>query len=263
MKSKPSLTAALIFVALWLGITIAGGFLQGGGSATLDGLVKQGPLWGVWLALLFLGVGTLVFRWTGVGFRRADWLDSLRLMWLPLLMIAGFLAAGMQGTVPPPTVIGWVFLNCLFVGISEEWAFRGILLKPFREKQPLLTAVIVTSVIFGLAHALNGFVIGNFGAALGQAVAAAMSGFLFTALRLRTRSLWPVMLLHGLWDFSVFFLAAGSSAEAPAAAAPEGPVRWIAPMILVLPNLLYGCYLLRASRRPALVSDEGTVTKQG
>ena len=229
MKSKPALLLALIVVALWLGITILGGNLQSGGDSALDELVKAGPLWGVWTALTFLVIVTLASRWKGLGFARPDWAEAFRLMWLPGLFI---------------------------VGISEEWAYRGILLKPLRERFPVMTAAILTSVIFGMSHALNGFVTGDFGKAVVQAVAASMSGFLFTALRLRTGSLLPVMLLHGLWDFSVFFFALSTAGGTAGPAEASGTAAWIAPVVMVLPNCLYGWYLLRRKKRGELDKED-------
>jgi hypothetical protein len=60
------------------------------------------------------------------------------------------------------------------------------------------------------------------------------------------------MLLHGLWDFSVFLLglsAAGSGVELPET---SGPAALLAPVVLVLPNFLYGWYLLRRAKRGEL-----------
>jgi membrane protease YdiL (CAAX protease family) len=258
MKSKPTFLLALVVVALWLGITIFGGNLQSGGSTSLDELVKNGPLWGVWTALTFLAVLTLAFRWKGLSFARPDWKEAIRLMWLPGLFIVGILGGAFTGTLPAASVIFWIFMNSMIVGISEEWAYRGILLKPLRERFPVMTAAILTSVIFGMSHALNGFVTGDFGKALVQAVAASMSGLLFTALRLRTGSLLPVMLLHGLWDFSVFFFALSTAGGTESATEVSGPVAWFAPVVMVTPNFLYGWYLLRRTKRVDL-EEQGAV----
>ncbi|MEQ1839230.1 MAG: CPBP family intramembrane glutamic endopeptidase [Verrucomicrobiales bacterium] len=256
MKSKPALLLALIVVALWLGITILGGNLQSGGDTTLDELVKAGPLWGVWTALTFLVIVTLASRWKGLGFARPDWAEAFRLMWLPGLFIVGMLGGAFTGTLPAGSVIFWIFVNSMIVGSSEEWAYRRILLKPLRERFPVMTAAILTSVIFGMSHALNGFVTGDFGKALVQAVAASMSGFLFTALRLRTGSLLPVMLLHGLWAVSVFFFALSTAGGTAGPAEASSPAAWIAPVVMVLPNCLYGWYLLRRKKRGELDKED-------
>lgn len=251
MKSKPSLSVALIVVAVWLGITIIGGNLQGGGGSSLEELVVSGPLRGVWAALMFLAGLIYALKWKGLGLHRPDWPDSFRLMWLPGLFVMVMLAGVFFGAPPAPVTIMWIFINTVFVGVSEELAYRGILLRAMRDRFPLFTAVILTSVVFGLSHALNGFVTGDFTTALTQALAAAMSGVLFTALRVRTGSLRPVILLHALWDFAVFLLALSFSAEeGPGEAASTGrSLSWLAPVLLVTPNFLYGLYLIRPSKR--------------
>ena len=65
------------------------------------------------------------------------------------------------------------------------------------------TAFVMTSILFGAVHLANVFVTGDLSAAAFQAVAAGCSGVLFLAVRLRSGSLYPGMLLHCLWDFAV------------------------------------------------------------
>lgn len=247
MKSKPTLFTAIIVVTVWLAITIIGGNRQGGGQQSLDELVSHGPLWGVWTALAFLAVVTVMFRWSGIGFTRPDWKRSLKLMWLPGLLVALMLGGACAGTIPPPMVLFWVLVNTLLVGVSEEWAFRGVLLKSLRDRFPLLAAISLNAVAFGLVHSLNGFVTGDFASAFNQAAAASMSGVLFVALRLRTHSLLPVMLLHGLWDFSAFSL--GLSQGKTVSPGVNGAEAFFLPLLIVLPNFLYGCYLLRSGKQ--------------
>ncbi len=247
MKSKPTLVTAIIVVAVWLSITIIGGNRQGGGQQSLDELVSRGPIWGVWVALAFLVLVGAVCRWSGMGFTRPDWMRSLRLMWLPGLFVALMIGGACAGKLPPAVVLSWVLVNTLMVGISEEWAFRGVLLKSLRDRVPLLAAVALNAIAFGLVHSLNGFVTGDFGSAFSQAVAASMSGVLFVALRIRLHSLLPVMLLHGLWDFSAFIL--GLSRGEVTSPGAEGLEGFFLPLLIVLPNFLYGCYLLRRGKR--------------
>ena len=71
--------------------------------------------------------------------------------------------------------------------------------------------MIITAVLFGAMHALNGFLTGEFGPAMIQAVMAAGFGVWVAALRVRLNSVIPVMILHGLWDFSVFSMGAGTT----------------------------------------------------
>ena len=110
--------------------------------------------------------------------------------------------------MPSSTVGGKVLLivlaNSLLVGISEELMYRGILLYGARTRYSLWASIWIVSLLFGLVHSLNGFLTGAFGPAIIQAVMAFFSGVMFMGLRMRQNSLLPAMLIHGLWDFSVF-----------------------------------------------------------
>ena len=124
--------------------------------------------------------------------------------------------------------------------------FRGVLLQSLRRTVSIWVAVALTTLAFGAIHLLNVFMTGELRAAAIQAVAAALSGLLFIALRLRTGSLWPCIVVHGLWDFALFSLAASRSGESQGGDG-GGPITLMTfvPILLVLPNALYGLWLMR------------------
>ena len=75
----------------------------------------------------------------------------------------------------------------------EEVAFRGFLLTRLREvlgngRAALVTAVIVTSVLFGLLHSEQGVV---------GVVAVALDGVVFCSLRVYFGTVWAPVLAHG------------------------------------------------------------------
>ena len=78
-------------------------------------------------------------------------------------------------------------------------------------KYGVFRAAIIVSIVFGLAHALNGFITGEFGQAITQAGINVLSGFWYTGLRIRNKSIFPVMILHILWDFSALTLTLGAA----------------------------------------------------
>ena len=105
---------------------------------------------------------------------------------------------------------------------------------------------------FGSIHSLNVFVTGDLKSALVQSAAAFLSGLMFIALRLRTGSLWPPIIVHALWDFATFMLgAAGDSAAhgnlpSEAATLPTASgLSALLPVLIVLPNAIYGLWLMR------------------
>ena len=112
--------------------------------------------------------------------------------------------------------------------------------------------MFLTSVAFGAIHSLNVFVTGDLKAALIQSSAAFLSGLVFIALRLRTGSLWPPIIVHALWDFATFTLGAAGHAASQGSIAAEaarfptaGGLSVYLPILLVLPNAIYGLWLMR------------------
>ena len=87
--------------------------------------------------------------------------------------------------------------SMICVGILEELIFRGLLFNAMR-KDGLRSAVIVSSLTFGIGHIVN--LVNGSGVALLpnllQVCYAAAAGFLFVILYIKTGSLWPCILTH-------------------------------------------------------------------
>ncbi|HSQ07083.1 MAG TPA: CPBP family intramembrane glutamic endopeptidase [Chromatiaceae bacterium] len=235
---------ALGAFVIWTAITVIGGRLRAGGETELVEAVTQGVNWVYPLAAAFLLAVVAWQRWDDVGLKTAPAAGSLRLLWLPALYIAGFLVLGVLLGLPPIAVIFFVLVNTFFVGLSEELMFRGILLQALRHRMAIWPAILVTSLLFGAVHSLNVFATGHLLTAVVQSGAALLSGLLFIAIRLRTGSLWPAIVVHGLWDFGVFTMGAAGGAPAGPATAPTS-FQTFAPVLLVLPTALYALWLLR------------------
>jgi len=154
----------------------------------------------VTLTVLLAVILTVSASWRRVGFRRGT---GRQLLWvLPMALPAvlnlypGLDPGGLSA------VLGFLCL-ALMVGFVEESAFRGLML---RALEPLgeWRAVIVTTVLFGVTHLLN-ILAGEGGLqAVMQLLYAAAIGFAFAALALRTRLIWPLVLVHALIDFVAF-----------------------------------------------------------
>ena len=229
----------------WLLITVVGGQIHTGEAPLLEA-VTRGLGWPFLLAALFLLALVVWQQWRDVGLNKLASGRSLLLTWLPVLYIVAGLGLAVVFGLPPAGVLLWILFNTFLVGLSEELMFRGVLLQALRRTVSIWPAVALTTLAFGAIHMLNVFMTGELRAALIQSAAAALSGLLFIALRLRTGSLWPCIIVHGLWDFATFTLAAARSGEAQASSG-GGPmtVMTFLPILLVLPNALYGLWLMR------------------
>ncbi|MED5547030.1 MAG: CPBP family intramembrane glutamic endopeptidase [Pseudomonadota bacterium] len=120
---------------------------------------------------------------------------------------------------------------------------------------------MVTSVLFGAVHSLNGFNTGDCNGALLQSVAAAISGMIFIAIVVRTGSIWPAIIYHWLWDGVLFLMGVASALDEEHAAASEVAVSGLGavvfPLMIALPNFLWALWLLRKVRDASYRQDEG------
>lgn len=247
MNQRLAISCASFVV--WLLITLVGETLGAGAHQTLPETVSRGPGWPFAAAAAFLLAVVAWRRWRDVGLNQRPSARSLRLAWLPMLYIVGGFGLAVQLGLPPASVMLWVLVNTFLAGLSEELMFRGVLLQALRQSVAVVPAVVLTTLAFGAIHSLNVFVTGELRAAVIQSTAAALSGLLFMALRLRTGSLWPSIVVHGLWDWAAFMAALASAKDPAAAAAPTGAMS-LAPILLVLPNGLYGLWLMRHLGQP-------------
>ena len=98
----------------------------------------------------------------------------------------------------------------LLVGFTEELTARGLLLVGLRSRLSEVWVWLITSVAFGLMHFVNFFSGQDLAPTLQQVASAFMIGTVFYILRRTTGSLIWAMVLHGLWDFSVFGVGHGT-----------------------------------------------------
>ena len=246
------LAIALAAFVVWIAITIIGGNITTGGEGSLLDSVQSGIGWTWVVAAGFILAVVLWQGWHDVALNRWADVRGWRLTWLPMIHIVGALGFATFMGLPPATALLIILVNTLLVGFSEELMLRGAVLQGFRHATKIWPAVLLTSVAFGAMHSLNVFVTGDLKAALVQSCAAFLSGLVFIALRLRTGSLWPPIIVHALWDFATFTLGAAGHqathgnlpAEAVTPAAASGLTEFI-PILLVLPNAIYGLWLMR------------------
>ncbi len=130
-----------------------------------------------------------------------------------LLMLLPFLVFHYVGSV-----VSWfqfgignvliAFLRAFAPGFSEEFMFRGLgvanFMRTIKEEKQITTIWILSSVVFGLVHILNGLVGADPLAALIQSVYAIGVGLILGAVYLRTGNLWPTIIGHLTVDFMEF-----------------------------------------------------------
>ena len=118
------------------------------------------------------------------------------LLWfLPLAVISSVNLWGGIAVQGSATEILLYVVSMCFVGFLEEVIFRGLLFKGMA-KTNVTAAVIVSSLTFGMGHAVNLLMGAPLGETLLQLVYASAVGFCFTAIFLAGGSIWPCILAH-------------------------------------------------------------------
>ncbi|MEO9801703.1 MAG: CPBP family intramembrane glutamic endopeptidase [Reichenbachiella sp.] len=144
------------------------------------------------------------------------------------------------------------------VGLSEEIIFRGFvlpnLIRGTSSDQSLVGPIVLSSLLFGVLHFLNLLNADSyFPLVLSQVIYATMFGVAFGVILLRTGSLLPLGLLHGLINFSSNWDDLPGTFE-PAIVETYRMHDAIFSVIIVLPFFLYALKQLPKIDRKAVLS---------
>ncbi len=170
------------------------------------------------------------------------------LLAIPLLVLLGCIA----GAADTPwgdwdtDVLVLLAIGTLFVGFGEEMATRGLLLVGMRGRFKEVWVWLITSALFALMHGLN-FLLGqDLGPTLGQVGFTFLIGSVLYATRRITGLLAVSMVLHFLWDFTLF-ASQGPGEKASRDAADAGSLQGTA-MVLALVVTLFAMHSLVRTR---------------
>lgn len=247
---------AILVVAIWAAITLVVPTLLLDENTSLQELITKNLAWGVAGAAAFLVLAVVLAGWRDMGFRAPSPPGWWKLLWLPALYLAGLGVLGVTTGKLEASGVAMVLVNTAMVGFSEELAFRGVLWGAARKALPFWTGFLLVSLAFGSVHVFNAVLTGELAAAGVQALNAFMSGAAYLAIRIRTRSIIPIMVIHAVWDFVVFL--AGSGADKTAAPDPALLQQQLTfGLMLTGPLFLYGLWLVRNETVRAGWRDDG------
>lgn len=126
------------------------------------------------------------------------------LYFIPLILLVLINFIGGIKIVNTPKEIVLFILTMLEVGFIEEILFRGFLFKTI-EKDDQKTAIVITSLTFGIGHIVNLLNGANFIPTLVQIIYSVSFGYLFVKILIKTKSLWPCIITHSLLNaLSIF-----------------------------------------------------------
>ncbi len=172
----------------------------------------------------------------------AGWAANSRAMlwFVPLWIIASVnLWGGIDVKYAMPGQIFSV-ISMALVGFIEELIFRGFLFKAMLKDGSVKSAVIVSSVTFGLGHILNIFSGHDLVPTLIQVVFATAVGFILTMTFYKSGSLLPNILMHSMVD--VFSLFTGSDI-------PQW-IDWMSHGVVLVLAAAYCLYLAKCVESP-------------
>ena len=101
-------------------------------------------------------------------------------------------------------------ISMICVGFLEEIIFRGFLFVSM-SKSGLKSAIIVSSITFGIGHIVNLLNGGDFVPTLLQVFYAIAIGFLFTIMFYKSKSLIPCIIVHAVFNSLSIFSVENSS----------------------------------------------------
>lgn len=233
LRTRPVVSVVVLQVLVAV-LTIGGAFVLGAVFPWLPGYSVTGPSQSLVLVLVLAALAVLAVAglrwWSRVGFTPVSQWRELRLYWLPVLLLAVPLVAGIKPLAQSAVLV--LVIGYVATAVFEETLWRGLVLEILR---PLgvWPAVLGSSLLFGLGHLSNAALRGFSVLILLQAFGAAVQGIGLAALRVRTNTIWPLIAVHALHDLSL------QLGTLPIAAVE-------APISTVL--AVYGIYLLRGGR---------------
>ena len=96
-----------------------------------------------------------------------------------------------------------LIIGAMLVGIAEETMYRGIILKGLLVEKSIAKAIFISAFWFSILHFLN--IIGgqSIGTVTAQLLITFIGGLFFGIIYIKIKKLLPLILLHGLWDYTV------------------------------------------------------------
>ena len=162
-------------------------------------------LQGTFMVMALIPPAIFVFsgkwHWSEIGFKKMNVRNCKRVFYfIPLLVI--FVPVAVKGFYVKS--IGYVFGSLflyLFVGISEEIYFRGIIARYLKEEFSTKGILIVSTFIFAIGHIATAFTANNVFEIALTVLNALIFGWLAMEITIVSSNIIPAILLHFLFDF--------------------------------------------------------------
>lgn len=198
MTPRPPLARAFALWVVVMVVTVGGGLLTRAYLPGVDGMVRALLVVEVLFGLT-LAAAPWFGSWSELGVNRPREWSSRSLLILPLVLAVSPLALGVRSV--PADVLLVLVVGYSLTGFTEELVWRGFaqrLLAPLGSTR----AVLVGAAFFGAAHLANVVFRDSVALVVAQAWGAFCFGVAYGALRHRTRTIVPLMVLHAVTDLA-------------------------------------------------------------
>ena len=218
--------AVLIAVGVFLAYTLLVGIVWRATGTRYDHLVDsrshvvRGIILPIGLGGVLLAIATTWLGWWHAALFEDSRLGPTWALVVPLLfgLVALINIASIDFRSASARLLPLILIGTLLVGFSEELATRGLLVVGLREGGASEWAVwLITSVLFGLLHAMNALFGQSLRLTLMQVVAAFFAGTVLYVTLMTTGTLIVGMILHALWDFGTLGIVATQRQQKPVA----------------------------------------------
>lgn len=157
------------------------------------------------------------------------------LYFVPLLLIVSVNLWNGFNINHTPSEIIFHIISMINVGFIEEIIFRGFLFR-MMEKENVKSAIIVSSITFGIGHIVNLLNGADFIPTIMQICYAMSIGYLFVIIFYKSKSLVPCIAAHALMNsLSIFHIENRLST-------------YIVPVFLIVAPILYARYINKVIR---------------
>ena len=173
------------------------------------------------LPVQIIAVGFCLFvvrrwaSWHTIGFGRISWTGML--WFLPGWIVLGVMGWDIhQATLTEEqqafrgVAIVVVFTTTLLIAFGEEVLFRGILLRGAMRRLSIPVSMLLSAVLFGLFHLVNGLAGQGIAETSQQVLFAIVVGFFLAPIALRIGNLWPLIIWHWFWNLAVILGQSGT-----------------------------------------------------
>ncbi len=206
-KQKIAVLAALVYTSLMaVGMLTVGQIV---GSTYGDPEMAKTLIYFEMVMTIFaLGIYLKYFK--GASFKKTNRkmrktaLFTLAIMLLIEVLMLGILFFQTDLEGKDTALIALIFVTTIFVGLSEELIYRGIVLPAFLENKSKFQAILISSLFFSFLHAVNIFAGVGVAGMFTQLLLTFFVGITLACIAVELGNLLPLIVFHTFWDFLLF-----------------------------------------------------------